>query len=424
MKTKINSIIITFLVSILSYNANADSNPVVDSLSMGASYANDIFYSFETGEVAAVERENWEIAFYTSGFSVGIITNGGIGIRLYNYPNGDTSNWTSIDTTGFLNWKLLFNSTSTWEEGAFNRNALGHPDYGWGIYNMNNHHIVGDSLFILDSPFSGLKKLWIVEKDAVQNIYRFRYANLDGTDLQEVELNISDYTDKRFVYYSLEDSQVTDREPDSDRWDILFTKYWELVPNNEGDFSPYIVTGVLNNVDIASNEFYPVAPDFMDWDSKPMDSVINNIGYDWKILTPEFSWEIKDSNYYFIQNYNGSIYKMWFEWWGGSSTGDFSFYKQMVNPVSVDEISGNQDSFQVFPNPATNYLNIKAPVGLKGVFELYLTDQTGRIVFSKILAENEMKNNIQISNLNLPAGIYIITISGVKYVESQSLIIR
>lgn len=424
MNKIINSIITTLLVCLLSYSANADNNPLLDSLSMGASYANDIFYSFETGEVAAVERDNWEIAFYTAGFSTGIITNGGVGIRLYNYPNGDTSNWNSIDTTGFLSWKLLFNSTATWEEGAFNRNALGHPDYGWGIYDMNNHHIVGDSLFILDSPFSGLKKLWIIEKDAVQNIYRFRYANLDGTDLQEVELNISEYTDKRFVYYSFENNQVIDREPDSDRWDILFTKYWELVPNNEGDFSPYIVTGVLNNVDIASNEFYPVAPDFMDWDSKPMDSVINNIGYDWKILTPEFSWEIKDSNYYFIQNYTGSIFKMWFEWWAGSSTGDFSFYKQLVNPVSVNEISGNKDSFQVFPNPATSSLSIKTPVGLEGVFELFLTDQSGRVVFSKILAKNEIKNNIKISGLNLPAGFYIITISGNNYVESQSLIIR
>jgi hypothetical protein len=408
----------------VSYSVLADNDPEVDSLSMGSGYANDIFYSFETGEVAAVERENWEIAFFTSGFSVGIITNGGIGIRLYNYPNGDTSNWNSIDTTGFLNWKLLFNSTATWEEGAFNRNALGHPDYGWGIYNMNNHHIVGDSLFILDSPFSGLKKLWIVEKDAVQNIYRFRYANLDGTDLQEVELNISEYTDKRFVYYSLEDNQVTDREPDSDRWDILFTKYWELVPNNEGDFSPYIVTGVLSNVDITSNEFYPVGPDFMDWDSKPMDSIINNIGYDWKILTPEFSWEIKDSNYYFIRNYAGSIYKMWFEWWGGSSTGDFSFYKQMVGTVSVNEFHTSQESLLVFPNPATNYLTIKTPKGLEGIFEIFLYDQNGRKVLSRVLSENELKNNIHISNLNLPGGFYIVTLTGDNYTRSQSLIIR
>lgn len=424
MRNKKYIILLIILTSLVSINAIADSDPVRDSLSMGTSYANDLYYSFETGEVSSIERDNWEIAFYTPGFSVGIITNGGLGIRLYNYPNGDTSDWSSIDTTGFYNWKLLINSTTKWEEGAFNRSALGHPDYGWGIYDMSNHHIVGDSIFILDSPLSGLKKLWIIEKDAVQNIYRFRFANLDGTNEHEVELDISSYSDKRFAYYSLTNNQSFDREPDSDRWDMLFTKYWEMVPNNEGDFSPYIVTGVLNNVDVASNEFHPVGPDFVEWNSKPMDSVINNIGYDWKILTPEFSWEIKDSNYYFVQNYSGSIYKIWFEWWGGSSTGDFSFFKQFLGTVSVNEIESSKEAFSIFPNPASNSITIQTPIELNGNYILQISDQTGRKVFSRNLSDKELNNELKLSNLNLNSGFYIITISGKEYSNSQTLIIQ
>ena len=35
--------------------------------------------------------------------------------------------------------------------GAFDTNQTGGFDYGWGVYNLQTHHIIGDSLFLIKS---------------------------------------------------------------------------------------------------------------------------------------------------------------------------------------------------------------------------------------------------------------------------------
>ena len=128
MNRKLYTINLIAALLLSSFMLSGQGIPVRDSLSMGPSYANDIFYSFKNGEVSSVERNTWDIAFFTPRFSAGIIINEGVGVELYTYPNGDTSSWTNIDTSGMASWKLLNNDPNYWEEGAFNMNALGHPD--------------------------------------------------------------------------------------------------------------------------------------------------------------------------------------------------------------------------------------------------------------------------------------------------------
>lgn len=417
-----NTLLIIFAV-FLSNLIVAQTDPERDTLSMGAGYSNDVYYSFETGQVLSVDRANWDFAFYTEAFNTAIITNGGSNVWLYTYPNGDTSNWATVDTVGLSSWKPMFNSPTDWQEGAFNRNTMSFPDYGWGVYDANNsHHIVGDSVYIIISPSSGYKKLWIIEKDPMANIYMFRFANLDGSNQQDVEYDISEYTDKRFAYYSLANGPI-DREPLSSRWDILFTKFMDWVPTLEGDSSLYSVTGVLKNLDIGSNHFYPVNPDFMDWTSQPLDSLKNSIGWDWKYFS-DTGFEIIDSNYYFVQDYSGEVYKLWFEWWGGSSAGDFSFYKQLVETVSVDEFTDDQESFIIFPNPATSYLSIKTNVEITGSVDIQIVDQSGRMVFQKTAQGNELWTGIQLNSLGLHGGFYFVSITNEDYNHTQKLIIR
>ena len=95
---------------------------------MGPSYANDIYYSLENGVVATVSRTNWDIGFHTTVWTASIITNGGAGVNLYTYPNADTTGWNTVDTIGMASWPVLYDSEDNWEDGAFNRNAGGHPD--------------------------------------------------------------------------------------------------------------------------------------------------------------------------------------------------------------------------------------------------------------------------------------------------------
>jgi len=415
----INLLIFTLLLG------NTIFAQVRDTLSLGTSYSNDLFYSFENGEVATAERTNWDIAFYTPRFSAGIMTNDGSGVMLYTYPYGDTSAWASVDTTGMTAWPALYNSTQNWEDGAFNQNATIHPDYGWGWYNQTDHSVYGDSIYIIDLQGTGLKKLWIKKKVSIDNIYIFQYADLDGSNLQEVELDVVPYESKNFIYYSLSTNQAIDREPAGQSWDILFTKWTDQVDNGEGGTSPYIVTGVLSNVDIAANHFYPVAPDFTDWYSMPLDTVKNKIGYDWKSLNfVDFTWDIADSNYYFVQTYAGDIYKLGFVWWQGSMTGDFALDKELVSLVSVDETSFDKIELQVYPNPAADQFTLKSDSELKNNCSVIINDQAGRSVYQKALSAGEVNNGFVVKNLNLTKGLYIISISNNEFSASQKLLVK
>lgn len=422
MKKLYYSFIILLAIS-LSTTVSAQTDGF-DSLSMGPAYINDIYYSLENGEVGTAPRNNWDMAFYTPRFSAGIIINEGFGIKLYTYPNGDTSAWASVDTTGMASWVSLNNSPTIWEDGAFNRNAKGHPDYGWGVYNDITHNLTGDSLYVVNIPGVGLKKLWIIEKLSVQNIYNFKYANLDGSELQEASLDVMPYTSKRFIYYSMVTNEAVDREPDAETYDLQFTKYTDIVFDNENNPSPYPVTGVANNVDIGSNKAHPVAPDYTDWTAKPFDSLKNAIGYDWKSFDMgTFSWAIVDSNYYFVKNYAGDVYKLQFLSWGGSQTGNFSLTRSIVSLASVDDAIVAAQDFDVYPNPATNNFTIKANIEADFV-TVTIYDQAGRKYFQENVSSSNLNSGYSVANIGLSQGLYIISLSGDKTNISQKLLIK
>ena len=414
----IHTIIFTILFSSVSYSQT-------DSVTMGAGYADDVFYSFKNGEVSKAARNTWDIAFFTPRFSAGIIINEGNGVQLYTYPNGEIHDWASIDTNGMANWPLMYNSPEYWEEGAFNANAHGHPDYGWGVYNMVDHSVYGDSLFVIKTP-SGIKKLKIDKKISIDNIYHFTYANLDGSDEQVVELDVKPFETKRFAYYSLENNEFLDREPAKEEWDILFTKYMDWTTSIEGDSSLYLVTGVTNNVDVYSKNFYPVAPSFSDWFPTPFDSTKNAIGYNWKTFDMgSFQWAIKDSNQYFVSTFEGDIYKLGFVSWSGSGSGGVCvFNKSLVSLSSIGDDEEIEEGFTIYPNPTSDYITIRTPESFKGASTVRILDQSGRLLFTENFTDNELNKGVQLSNIELSFGIYIVSLTGDNYTKSQKLIVR
>ncbi len=197
--------------------------------------------------------------------------------------NADTTGWDNIDTTGLSSWKELYNSLEEWEDGAFNRNAKGHPDYGWGIYNMATHNLIGDSIYIVKFADESVKKLWIQSKNSGASTYYFKYADLDGANEVSEVVNCSDHADKNFLYYSMQTQEIIDRDPVSDTWDILFTKYMG-VSNGQ----PYILTGVVNNVSVKGNMFAPVDTGLFRLGCLRMDSMKITVGADWKYFDMEY----------------------------------------------------------------------------------------------------------------------------------------
>ena len=85
---------------------------------------------------------------------------------------------------------------------AFSRHAGAFPDYGWGKYNEVTHDLLGDSIFIISLRDGSFRKIWIVRKKSVQDIYIFKYANLDGSNEQQVTLNLNAFIDRDLCLFS------------------------------------------------------------------------------------------------------------------------------------------------------------------------------------------------------------------------------
>jgi hypothetical protein len=288
------------------------------SISLGASYTNDVFFRLSDGQMTVVPRSNWDIAFSVSPQEAAILTNGGSGVVLKSYPV--TAGWlwaTAIDTAGYYTWTALYNSDTTWTEGAFNMNATGHPNYGWGNYNGTSHNVEGNALYIIKLRNGSFKKIWIEMKYSALQKYSFRYSDLDGSNEQVVSNMDLSAAKTNFVYYNLQDNLKVDREPDATNWDIVFTKYRDKSIN-------YTVTGVLQNIDVTSRESTDVDPLSEVLPSSGYLTNTSTIGSDWKIYSNN-QYSIDETRVFLVKDLNKKVYRIRFKTFAGSATGDIAF---------------------------------------------------------------------------------------------------
>ncbi|HMM11413.1 MAG TPA: T9SS type A sorting domain-containing protein [Bacteroidales bacterium] len=412
--------IFSLMTTMLIASSILRANPVNDTVTMGASYANDVFYNMQTGVVKTEPRNNWDIAFYTTRWSAGIMINEGAGAELYTYPNGDTSAWNSVDISDMGNWKKMYNADTVWEEGAFNRNSLGHPDYGWGVYNMITHDVVGDSLFVMKLTDGSLRKIWIQRKRSIQNTWYFKFANIDGTGLTSVTLDATPYQANRlFIYYSMVNNAMIDREPDIDSWDLQWSRYIATVYDNTGVPSPYMVVGVTSNIGVGVSKHHPVPSSYENWTSKPFIEQRTPIGHDWKSFDMNlFQWQIMDSLVYFVKSRSGNIHKLTFNYFSGTGTGKTGLTRKVLSLVGQNEIAG-ENAFSIFPNPASGKLTINPGRSEASVLRIF--DASGKQLISVNL------KGVTQTTLDLNGwknGLYIVELSGQHGASRQKLIVN
>ncbi|MFN8211207.1 MAG: Ig-like domain-containing protein [Bacteroidales bacterium] len=303
-----------------------------DSLSLGAGYAYDVYYSMKNGVVATVSRTNWDLGFMTGARTSTIIINSGSGVKLYTYPSGDTTAWATVNISGISGWKAMYNSDTTWSLGAFERNALGHPDYGWGVYNSINHDVRGDSIYILQLPDQSYRKIWIKKKYSVENEYIFKIASVDGTGEITDTVDCKPYTSRNFVYYSVTGAKTVDREPAADSWDFVATKYTAMIPDGSGVFVPYTVTGILTNSGVRSARVNGAPLNTTDYSSAVFQTNISVIGSDWKSFDMNtYKYTVSTDRVYFVKDLTSTVWRLVFKSFGGSSTGIIGFEKAKLN---------------------------------------------------------------------------------------------
>lgn len=392
---------------------------VKDSVAMGAGYANEIYYSMANGQVASVPRTQWDIAFRTPNRSSSIMINEGASVMLYTYPKSDTSGWATVDTVGIKSWKPMYNSQDDWENGAFSRNAKGHPDYGWGIYNTVTHDLVADSLFIIKLRDGTYRKLWMARKYSSLDLYSFRFANLDGSADTKITVDCNPYKSKNFVGYSIQTSAVVDFEPAANSWDLLFTKYESIQSNG----TPYPVTGVITNDGLKTIEYHHVDPNLLTWNLALADSSRSSIGWDWKTFNMNtFVYEVEDSLVYFVQDLAGNMNKLMFTKFEGSSSGKIVFDKATNLITGISENTGRNE-ITVYPNPVNDRLNVNLDNMTSFPMRITLSALSGQVVYALMITKNT-GHAISIPVNDMPNGMYLLIAKSASGTSAKKVVVN
>ncbi|RYD58187.1 MAG: T9SS type A sorting domain-containing protein [Sphingobacteriales bacterium] len=408
---------------------------VVDTVSQGAGYANQVWYSLEKDEIGKRPRNNWDIAFQAfGGTTASVLINNYAGTSstqttVWRYTKGDAAVFgTALDTTGLSTWPKMYNSEKSWDAGAFGEmNGL---DLGWGNYDMSTHIITGDSVYILKTIGSNFKQLFI--EKLTSGTYTFKYADLNGSNVTTQTIAKNAFPGKNFGYFSIDSNKIQDREPDTaGAWDLFFCQYMasDYASTMQG------VTGVLHNrgVKVAQQKFADsiTAANNDTHAGLTYTSDINVIGWDWKPLNNStFQYEIKDSVAYFIQTRNKDIWKVIFTGFGGSANGNYIFNKKKVytEPVGMNNVAmPNNTTLALYPNPASSQTGVNIlyshEVAVKEA-KLIVADMSGRILVNVAADTNTELNQYHLDTHNMPAGTYIIRIVTDAGVRVQKLSIN
>ncbi len=247
-----------------------------------------------------------------------------------------SASYTQFDTAGIHSWPKLYNSMQTWDEGAFNVHSIGNLDYGWGVYNMRSHNVIGDSLHAIKLQDESWKNIFIQLKQSTKNIYTFSYRDMDGNNEIVENIDNSMNGSKLFTYYSLSDHKIVDREPDKSQWDLVLTKYHDNIIN-------YDVTGILINEN-AKVSVYEASDSVSAFNAVPTEATVYSdsltiIGNSWYKLSA-MSIIPLDTIAYFIKTNENEVYRLnvtYFES-GSSGQGRVGVLYQKLKPVEESPV--------------------------------------------------------------------------------------
>jgi hypothetical protein len=412
----------TILFLALIANSVFSQTTNVDSVTMTVGTSVDVFYNLTTGKKDTVSNRNWHLAFAVRNAqpplktmqAATVLINEGRGVSLYE-SNQSFANWSTFDTTGWKTWPAAFNSDSTWDIGAFNKNrSLSNPfDYGWGTYDMTSRDVTGSKVFLIavdnaQNPFgapTSFRKVSI-QKIAYDTMWVFTISKLDGTDSNTVTIKKKDFTGKLFAYYNMNTNTVIDREPVVAKdWNLLFTRYKALVTLGPTTIM-YPVAGVLQNNNTMAYKVQGENANSLSYDTLQFVSKIRTIDWDWKVITTApGAWPIKDSMAYFTRVAN-IINKIKFtSYYAGQDRQSIVFNKTDFAGLSVNKTVKNKLEVSLYPNPASENIFVFLNSNVKSA-QLTISNLGGKdLISTEITADNK----VDVSGLSM--GMYLLTIA-------------
>ncbi|MEM6724631.1 MAG: T9SS type A sorting domain-containing protein, partial [Bacteroidota bacterium] len=226
--------------------------------------------------------------------------------------------------------------------------------------------------------------------------------------------------DKTMVYYSIENDQVLDLEPDS--WDVVFCRYQTVLQ----DGIDYFLTGVLSNagVEVAEGRdvMDPQTENESDYQNE-YSTDLDVIGWDWKTFTG--SWSVPDDVVYFVRSHTDSLWRVQFVDFTGSSLGESTYlltYEGLL--TNLEEPNPQFETFAVFPNPATDQLTVSFDAkDVDNNAQIVIYNNVGQLVYQ---AETGVDPglNVRTIPLNLSNGMYQLQVQSLEGVITRPFIVQ
>lgn len=387
-------------------------------VAVGTGYAQQAYYNLSDDVVTQIANESWDVAFTTFGFAdVGISINESTTsvtgmpapeLILYLAPTNDFLDTIAVDSLT----NRLYNDESSWENGALNGVATSSDpfDFGWGSYNVNNHTLNGTRVFVIKLRNDTYKK-FIIESFA-GGAYNLKYANLDGSDEQMRSIAKADFRDSPVALFSFETGATL---PATGDWDLVFCRYVTPLSDGQGGTLDYPVTGVLSAPGVEVAKAINVNPVTVDHTAyvDSFKTELDVIGHDWKSFDFTSGWVIPNDLAYFVKTADGVIWKLVFIDFEGSSTGVSTFEKTEMGVLSsVKNRNSNVVEASVYPNPIIDKATVAFTLKQnQNNLQMRVTDLSGKTVWQTAgLSGNEGLNIFNLPRLNLPKGMYLLSI--------------
>lgn len=279
------------------------------SSNLGTYYQNVYYWDLENNQMVKQGlKASFDIAFTSEDGKYAIVLNTG---KFMHVKHMGTTDFASVtDTTGGSRWYV------DKPDGNLDSTAIG----AWGTL-QGDSVISNGTVYCIDLGYGnnnmkiGYKKLRINGANATT--WSVTFANLDGTD--EHTIIAERDPDYNFTFLSFTNGgEFVNVEPPKADWDVVFTQFTYLYNTVDHPYTPYFVTGVLQNRNVATGA---------DSSSKPFADIVladttgllfskdrNTIGHDWKWVDigPPVVYTVRDNKKYVIRSRNNRYFKLHF----------------------------------------------------------------------------------------------------------------
>ncbi len=390
-----------------------------EQVTIGANNNDMVFYQMKCSETTTSSNSDWHFAVSVrpsvfpsntlQGTSVRI--NEAIGVKVFQIPSFTADSFNVVvDTANYSQWQQLHDSDSLLDLGALNSGLnINVFNYGWGTYNgPPNHDVAGTKVYLYILPDGTAGKFYVEQLDK-DTAWDLKFASIDNQNIQTVHIGKAAYSGKNFVYLNLKTTVVHDKEPLSEDWDILFTKYTS-VEAATNSVSPQV--GVLLNKGVTAAECLGVDQAITS-PTTSYTSDMSTIGWEWKYFDIQNNtYIVDDSIVYFVKNRTGEEYKLFFTQYSGDNTGIFSFTTQQNCLSSSMQMSG-LPQFTVFPNPAKSSVNISG----FSTADISVYDFNGNLLYQYM----NVNSTLALNTGHLASGFYLVKVSSQQGVGVHKL---